>query len=129
MSRKLTRQQSVVAEYLAGAGGFRSAQDIHAGLRQAGSAVGLATVYRAVQVLADEGLVDLIRVDDGEARYRSCSPGHHHHLVCRACGRAVELEAAAVERWAAGVGAAEGFTEITHNIEVFGVCAECAECA
>lgn len=126
MSRKLTRQQSVVADFLAGVGGFRSAQDIHLGLRQAGSTVGLATVYRAVQVLADQGLVDVIRLEDGEARYRSCSPGHHHHLVCRTCGRAVELHAAAIERWADGVGEAEGFTHITHKVEVFGVCADCA---
>ena len=63
---------------------------------------------------------------EGEARYRSCSSGHHHHLVCRSCGRTVEVRDAKVERWAARVGAEHGFTEISHTLEVFGRCAQCA---
>ena len=126
MSRKLTRQQSVVCEYLRTTAGFVSAQDIHGALRDSGSAVGLSTVYRSVQVLADKGLVDVIRHGDGEARYRMCSPGHHHHLVCRSCGAAVELEAAAIERWASGAAAAHGFADISHNVELFGLCGRCS---
>ena len=74
-----------------------------------GESVGLSTVYRHLQALADDGLVDVIQTPDGETTYRYCGEagsGHHHHLVCRACGRAEEIEGPAIEKWAAAVGAA-----------------------
>lgn len=124
--RRLTRQQSLVADALADGREFTSAQDLHARLRADGSAVGLATVYRTLQTLAADGLVDVLRTDDGEAVYRQCSRGHHHHLVCRVCGRTVEVEGPAVERWAAAVSAEHGFTDPEHTVEIVGTCADCA---
>ena len=106
--------------------GFHSAQDVYAKLRSSGGKVGLSTVYRAVQSLADDGELDSIRTDSGEALYRRCSSRHHHHLVCRSCGRTVEVEGPAVERWAESIGKEHGFTEVTHTVEVFGTCATCA---
>ena len=60
--------------------------------------------------MATDGEVDVIRTPDGEAVYRSCSTDHHHHVVCRSCGLAVEVTGDAVERWAEAVAAAHGFT-------------------
>ena len=71
-------------------------------LRDGGDKVGLATVYRNLQAMAADGEVDVLRTDDGEAVYRACSTGHHHHLVCRVCGRTVEVEGPTVEAWATG---------------------------
>ena len=71
--------------------GFHSAQDLHAMLRQRGERVGLTTVYRTLQGLADAGEIDVMRPPGGEHLYRRCSEGHHHHLVCRSCGRTVEV--------------------------------------
>ena len=89
--------------------------------------VGLATVYRALQTLADQGEVDVLRTDDGESVYRRCSTGaHHHHLVCRSCGRTVEVEGPTVERWADAVSAEHGFRDVTHTLEIFGTCSDCA---
>jgi Fur family ferric uptake transcriptional regulator len=105
---------------------FRTAQDLHALLRERGEGVGLATVYRALQALADDGLVDVLRTDVGEAAYRRCSPVHHHHLVCRSCGTTVEVADAPVERWAARVAAEHGFADVEHQVEVFGTCRACA---
>jgi len=70
--------------------------------------------------------VDVLRTDDGESMYRRCSSGHHHHLVCRECGRAVEVAGPAVEKWADQVAAAHGFTDVTHTVEIFGRCPECS---
>jgi Fur family ferric uptake transcriptional regulator len=95
-------------------------------LRRQGERVGLATVYRALQALADDGEVDVVRSADGEALYRRCSTNHHHHLTCRSCRRTVELDATAVEAWTQRMGAEFGFTDLEHVIEVFGTCAECA---
>ena len=54
--------------------------------------------------MAGDGEVDVIRTPDGEAVYRSCSTDHHHHVVCRSCGLAVEVTGDAVERWAEAAG-------------------------
>jgi Fur family ferric uptake transcriptional regulator len=122
----VTRQRTAVREQLGREDGFRSAQEIYTQLRAAGNRVGLTTVYRALQAMADADEVDVLRGDDGEASYRLCSTGHHHHLVCRRCGRTVEVEGRAVERWADSVAGAHGFTEVEHTVEVFGTCRRCA---
>ncbi|MBO2446517.1 transcriptional repressor [Actinomadura barringtoniae] len=122
----MTARRDAVREALAECQGFRSAQDIYADLRSDGSKIGLTTVYRALQALSDSGEVDVLRTADGEAVYRACrTDEHHHHLVCRACGRTVEVEGPAVEKWAEAIGAEHGFVEITHTVEVFGTCADC----
>lgn len=119
-----TRQRNAVASLLAELDDFRSAQDIHALLRNGGASVGLSTVYRTLQAMADSGHVDVL-VADGEALYRQCSATHHHHLVCRVCNRTAEVEGPAVERWADRMAVEHGFTDISHTLEIFGRCAEC----
>ena len=124
--RRVSRQRAAVSAQMSGAADFRSAQSIYADLRTAGNAIGLATVYRALQGMVEDGEVDVLRsADDGEAVYRRCSTGHHHHLVCRSCGLATEVEGAAAERWAQAVAAEHGFTQVSHVLEVFGTCAAC----
>lgn len=89
-------------------------------------AIGLATVYRTLQALAEIGEVDALRGPDGEVRYRRCDQrSHHHHLVCRSCGTTVELDAEAVEAWSQRIAAAHGFTQVEHTVELFGLCAAC----
>ena len=123
--QRSTRQRAAVAAVLDAVPDFRSAQELHDLLKQRGENVGLTTVYRTLQSLAESGEVDVLRTGDGESIYRRCSSGHHHHLVCRVCGRAVEVEGPAVERWADKVAAEHGFTEVSHTVEIFGRCADC----
>jgi len=120
-----TRQRRAVDSVLAELEAFASAQDIHEILDQRGERVGLSTVYRNLQALVESGTVDALRGDDGEVRYRQCSTGHHHHLVCRDCGRTVEIEGPAVERWANAEAAKHGFSEVSHVLEIFGTCDDC----
>ena len=125
MSRKPTRQQVAVAQELESREAFTSAQELHAALTRSGASVGLATVYRTLQSMVEGGLVDALVSPDGETIYRRCgSSGHHHHLVCRECGRTVEVEGPAVERWADKVSAEHGFRDVEHTLEIFGVCSE-----
>ncbi|MBC3842272.1 transcriptional repressor [Streptacidiphilus sp. 4-A2] len=121
-----TKQRTAVASLLAEVDDFRSAQELHDLLKHRGDSVGLTTVYRTLQSLADAGEIDVLRTDEGEAVYRRCSSGHHHHLVCRRCGRTVEVEGPAVERWAEGIASEHGFVDIAHTLEIFGTCADCA---
>jgi Fur family ferric uptake transcriptional regulator len=124
-----TRQAAAVREALARRDGFTSAQDLHAELRGSGATVGLTTVYRHLQSLADAGAVDVLRTPDGESVYRICGTGHHHHLVCRTCGRTVEVEGREVERWTRQVAEAEGFVDVDHTVEIVGTCATCVSSA
>ena len=123
--QRSTRQRAAVAAVLDSVSDFRSAQELHDLLKQRGENVGLTTVYRTLQALAELGEVDVLRTDDGESVYRRCSSGHHHHLVCRRCGRAVEVEGPAVEKWADKVAAEHGFVEVSHTVEIFGLCPAC----
>lgn len=121
-----TRQRVAVVAALASLDDFRSAQEIHAVLTQRGESVGLATVYRTLQALADAGDVDVLRTESGEAVYRRCGTDHHHHLVCRQCGATVEIEGPVVERWARAVASEHGFADVTHTVEIFGLCRSCS---
>ena len=122
-----TRQREAVRAVFADLEGFLSAQEVHARLRAAGDPVGLSTVYRAVQSLADDGELDSIRTDSGEALYRRCSTQHHHHLVCRHCGRTVEVAGPTVEAWADRVAGEHGFADVSHTLEIVGTCADCRQ--
>lgn len=121
-----TRQRAAIVALLDEVDGFRSAQELHDELRRRGQNTGLTTVYRTLQTLAAAGSVDSVRTDTGESVYRRCAgTHHHHHLVCRQCGAAVEVSGRDVEAWAAEVAARHGFTEVSHTIELFGTCADC----
>jgi Fur family ferric uptake transcriptional regulator len=121
-----TRQRLAVLDALASVDDFRSAQEVHEILASSGSSVGLATVYRTLQLYADQGDVDVLRREDGEAIYRRCSETHHHHLVCRTCGATVEVEGPAVERWTTAMAAEHGYTAVSHTLDIFGTCAACS---
>lgn len=123
--KRRTRQRAAVEALLSQADDFRTAQQIHAQLRSDGHDVGLTTVYRSLALMAAEGSVDVLLAEDGEARYRACSAGHHHHLVCRQCGYTIEVTATAVERWARQTAQANGFSDVSHTVEILGICATC----
>lgn len=121
-----TRQRLAVTEALDSFADFRSAQEIHELLGERGKPVGLATVYRTLQRLAESGDVDVLRTEDGEAIYRRCSDSHHHHLVCRSCGATVEVEGPTVERWTRAIAAEHGYADVSHTLEIFGTCRSCS---
>jgi Fur family ferric uptake transcriptional regulator len=124
--KRHTWQRDAVRNALGTRESFVSAQELHAALREAGTSIGLATVYRALADLAVEGEADSLQ-QEGESLYRACTPGtHHHHLICRNCGLTVEIEADEVEQWAAAVAKSHGFIEPQHIVDVFGLCANCA---
>ncbi|MDR0285325.1 MAG: transcriptional repressor [Propionibacteriaceae bacterium] len=120
-----TRQRTHIWDYLGGTAEFLTAQQVHDRLRAGGTPVSLPTVYRTLAAMAEAGEVDQLVGEDGTA-YRRCSPHHHHHLICRVCGRTIELTADPVEAWAAEVARAHGFTGITHVTEISGTCPACS---
>ncbi len=123
--RRETKQRSEVLASLAG-GEALSAQELHDRLRHAGSRTGLATVYRTLRMLVEDGVVDVLREDPVQLRYRVCSVEHHHHLVCESCGRVEEIPECDVSEWAVRVARPRGFRVRTHRAEILGVCGTCA---
>ncbi len=120
-----TAQKEAVWRALEGSPGFVSAQELHQKLVGEGASVGLATVYRQLASLAAEGRADTIP-DAGGVLYRVCAPGgHHHHLVCESCGKAVEIQPP-LEDWIRQVAQDSGYLITRHVLEVFGTCPECA---
>ena len=106
-------------------GGFASAQEVYQLLRRNSQAIGLTTVYRALQSLLDDKIVDTLRRDDGEAIYRMCGENHHHHLVCKSCGTTIEIQANAIEKWAKTMAEEFGYRDVGHTAEIFGLCSKC----
>jgi len=123
--KRNTWQKDAVRHALGEATGFVSAQQLHTSLKNHGSPIGLATVYRALTDLADAGDADSLASKDGEMLYRACTTAHHHHLICRECGVTLEIEASGVEKWADQVAKQHGFAQPSHTIDIFGVCQTC----
>jgi Fur family ferric uptake transcriptional regulator len=119
-----TQQREAVSAALDSVDRFRSARDLHTLICARGSRIGLTTVYRTLQALADAGQVDVLQIGM-EALYRRCNPSHHHHLLCRSCGSAVEIVGPAIEAWVDAIAAEHGFDEVAHTLEVFGRCPDC----
>ncbi|HEX3317702.1 MAG TPA: Fur family transcriptional regulator [Solirubrobacteraceae bacterium] len=123
---RATRQRAEVLDALEHASMPVSAQDLFVRLRGEGAAISLATVYRQLQRLADEGVADRIARDSGELSFRLCGTGHHHHLVCRECGRTEEVRDCRLDRWAREIADQHGFSAVDHRADFTGVCARCS---
>ena len=121
MSRR-TEQRDAIVGALRGSERAVTAQELHGQL----DGVGLATVYRNLQRLADEGDADTLRRDNGEVAFLLCGAGHHHHLSCRECGRVEQVRDCRLDDWAAEVAAGHGFSQVEHHAELVGLCAKCA---
>jgi Fur family transcriptional regulator, ferric uptake regulator len=104
-----------------------SAQDIFDALRADGRKVGIASVYRVLDLLVGMGLVQRIDIGDGVARYEPAHPGgeHHHHLVCSSCGRVIAFEDRRLEQALESLEARLGHGIAAHDVVLRGECSDC----
>jgi Fur family ferric uptake transcriptional regulator len=116
-----------VIELLAAQDCCLTAQEIFDELRGQGRRVGIASVYRVLELLSSEGLVQRIELGSGIARYEPAHSGgeHHHHLVCDTCGKVEAFEDPTLERALVGVEAASGYLVAGHEVVLHGACADC----
>jgi len=94
------------------------------------SGVGRATVFRTLDLLVSVGALSRVHgIEDGGrcVRYTPCAPAHHHHLVCRSCGRVEEIDLAGLDTKLAGIAKARGYAALGHTLEIAGICADCRE--
>ncbi|QCB93073.1 Fur family transcriptional regulator [Cellulomonas shaoxiangyii] len=128
IGQRVTRQRTAVAALLDDLGEFRSARQIHRALHERGDDIALATVYRTLNAMAESGDVEVLLNPSGEHTYLRCAPtaSHHHHLVCRHCGRTVDVDAPQLEELVSALATEHGFTELEHSVDFVGVCTACA---
>ena len=104
---------------------YLSAADIHTLLKKARANVSLSTVYRTLDLLANKGEARARADEHGEATYVFCEPTHHHHAVCRKCGKVQDVSCEAIETVAAALRTHHGFKLADHEMEFFGTCSAC----
>jgi Fur family transcriptional regulator, ferric uptake regulator len=124
---KLTKGCRKVLSVLEETNALSSAQDIYGHLRGSQSkAPGLTTVYRSLESLVGQGLVQSVDLGDGERRYEAVEPGeHHHHLVCLHCHQHIHLDSCLVHDIEDAVRENYLFEIESHVLEIFGTCAQC----
>ena len=117
-----------VVELLAGEGCCLTAQEIRDRLRDRGESVGTASVYRALELLAEIGLVQRLELGEGGTRFEAAIPGgeHHHHVVCEACGRISAFEDEALERAIGRLASRLEHQVSGHDVVIHGRCSSCA---
>jgi Fur family ferric uptake transcriptional regulator len=116
---RLTGARRRLLGVFAGLGRWCTPQELHAAAKDQGCSVGLATVYRFLGTLLEHGLCRAFPQPDGSTRYVLCPPGHHHHLICRRCGRVADVADCRVEA------PAGDFLVEEHAIDFFGLCPAC----
>lgn len=120
-----TRAREEIADTLRREQRYLSAAEIHDLLKRGRAKVSLSTVYRTLDLLQAKGEASS-RVDErGEATYVVCAPTHHHHAICRSCGKVEDLACEALERIAGELRSHHGFELDDHAMEFFGRCAAC----
>ena len=106
-----------------------SAEDVYGILREKKSEIGLATVYRALELLSELGILVRMEFGDGCARYElsTADPNihHHHHLICLKCKKVIEFEEDLLDELEADIAKKSGFQILNHEVKFFGYCSEC----
>ncbi|HUQ21959.1 MAG TPA: Fur family transcriptional regulator [Gaiellaceae bacterium] len=121
--------RAAVLELLASQDCCASAQEMHESLRRSGRSVGIASVYRVLELLADLRLVQRVDVGDGIARFEPALPDgdHHHHVVCDDCGKVEPFSDSSLESAIARASKRLGYSVEAHEVVLRGECADCRE--
>lgn len=130
MGLRSTVQRAAIAEWLAVAsasGRDFSAEEAWQELCGSGARVGRATVFRALDALVAQGLIDRVEVASGQRRYRVCgADAHHHHIVCVDCGKVADVEGCFGSDFEGRITSETGYVLERHSLELFGRCAGCS---
>jgi Fur family ferric uptake transcriptional regulator len=120
-----TTQREQVLRAVIDAGKHIDAEELHRRLSASRQRVGLATVYRTLQMLREHGLVAENQFGERRHRYEQAEGRHHDHLVCLACGKVQEFEEPAIEQLQERVARRHGFAALSHRLELYGYCRAC----
>jgi Fur family transcriptional regulator, ferric uptake regulator len=126
--QRKTHQKDLISTHLAelaGDGVDFSVEELWQDLRQTDPHMGRTTVFRAVEMLVNQGLLNRIDFADGSHKYRACAEGHHHHLTCVQCHRVVDIDFCLPINQLSLIGAQNDFVIEGHSLTLFGRCPDC----
>jgi Fur family ferric uptake transcriptional regulator len=122
---RLTPQRQLVLEAVSTLG-HATPEDVHAWVRERSSGVNISTVYRTLEVLEEVGLVKHAHLSHGAPTYHAAAAPEHVHLVCRDCGKIIEIEPSEITPMVDELRHTHGFAADIGHLTVFGSCSECA---
>ncbi|EGO61995.1 Fur family transcriptional regulator [Acetonema longum] len=126
---KLTPQRQMVLQaFLDHPNRHLSAEDVYSIVRDQSPDIGLATVYRSLELLSEMNLLQKIDFGDGRSRYEVAESGathHHHHLICLDCGQVKEYDDDLLEGLEASISRKHRFTIVDHEVKFYGYCSQC----
>jgi Fur family transcriptional regulator, ferric uptake regulator len=120
-----TEPRRALADAIAAQDGHFTAAELVREARRRHPGIGRATIFRALDVFASLRLVERVDLPAGDHAYVACEPAHHHHAICTACGRSLDVGDQGLGEVLAEIGSRSGFAVTAHRLEVFGVCADC----
>lgn len=124
-AHRLTKQREQVIRALSNARRYVTAQEVHHRLRRVGQIIGLATVYRTLEALREMGWAATARID-GHTAYVLCRSEHHHHAVCKRCGRVDDVPCPNLRQYEKVLSQGLRFRLTGHQVEFYGLCAHCS---
>lgn len=123
---RLTEPRRAVASALEGREGHFTAAALLADARARQPGIGRATVFRALDLFMDLGIVERVDLANGEHAYVTCQPDdHHHHVICSNCGRTIDIDDRGIRAITKKVAKRTGYRIERHRLELFGTCPAC----
>lgn len=124
-TRRMTRQRQVILEELRKVTSHPTADQLHQMVRRRLPGISIATVYRNLELLADEGQVLKLDVAGTQRRFDG-TPTPHYHIRCARCGRVDDVHMESVPNLDEKAGHACGYQVLSHSVEFAGICPECS---
>ncbi len=119
---RLTQPRRALAMMIAGRDGHFTAAELLDEARQRRLGIGRATIFRALDLFADLGLLERLDLPTGDHAYVPCEPVHHHHVVCSVCGASTDVQAACIQATVAEIERQSGYRIDSHRLELYGRC-------
>ncbi|WLV23909.1 Fur family transcriptional regulator [Aciduricibacillus chroicocephali] len=120
---KMTDKRKDMLNFFLSAGGYRTAKELNEYMEERYEGISFDTVYRNLNTFAELDILEMTELD-GEKHFQiSCSDSHHHHFICRKCGRTKEINICPMDRICSNL--LNGYEIESHKFEVYGICPEC----
>ncbi len=124
--RLTPQREAVIKILLENPNQHLAADDIYAMVRKSHPEIGMATVYRTLDLLSKEKIINQLNFEEGYCRYELESQAHHHHLVCLKCGKITEFNDQLLEKMEEALAAEQEFQIVGSQLKFYGYCAQCA---
>jgi Fur family transcriptional regulator, ferric uptake regulator len=123
---RTTAPRRALSGLIARRSGHFTANDLIGDARSRKLPMGRATVFRTLDLLAEQGQLERIDLPSGEHAYVACAPEeHHHHVVCRNCGKSAEVADSGLQSVVREIARRSGYAIDNHRLELFGLCPAC----